>query len=253
MGRNRLAHKVGRAVRRPGIVWVYLRRRLRNRRLRSRHRDHVSFYRAVMADDVARRSALAAVGTPTEERWLAIGKMQFRYMTEHGLDPGHRLLEIGCGNLRAGWRFIDYLDPGGYVGVDISPDILLAAERTVAERGLQEKLPRLFLIDGTGLDFLPEGHFDAVHAHSVFSHCPIDVVEASMRSALRVMRPGAWFDFTYNESDEGEWGFLDEDFYYPTTTLLALGERIGFDAKPMEDWHYKQAKIRLVKPAAGDS
>ena len=37
------------------------------------------------------------------------------------------MLEIGCGNLRAGRLFIDYLDAGNYYGIDISPDILLAA------------------------------------------------------------------------------------------------------------------------------
>ena len=34
--------------------------------------------------------------------------LQFDYLVEHGLKPGHRMLDIGCGNLRAGWRFIDY-------------------------------------------------------------------------------------------------------------------------------------------------
>ena len=248
LGRNRLAHKVGRAVHRPGLVVTYFRRRFRNRRLRTRNPDHVAFYRAVMADDIARKSARAAVGTPSEERWLALGKMQHEFMVERGLERDHRMLELGCGNLRAGWRFIRYLKPGHYVGVDISPEILLAAERTIVERGLQERRPSLFVVDGTSLDFLPADHFDAVHAHSVFSHCPIDVVEASMRAAWRVMRPGGWFDFTYNESEGGEWHFLDEDFYYPTATLLGLGEQIGFEAAPMDDWHYKQAKIRLVKP-----
>jgi hypothetical protein len=32
--------------------------------------------------------------------------------------------------------FIDYLDPCGYYGIDISPDILLAAQRTLADLGL---------------------------------------------------------------------------------------------------------------------
>ena len=32
-----------------------------------------------------------------------------------------RMLEIGCGNLRAGRLFIDYLDAGDYYGIDISP------------------------------------------------------------------------------------------------------------------------------------
>ena len=93
--------------------------------------DHVSYYRAVMKSDTA-RSREGAVGSNTHESWLKIGQMQFDYLVEHGLKPGDRMLEIGCGNLRAGRLFIDYLDAGNYYGMDISPDILLAAQQTLA-------------------------------------------------------------------------------------------------------------------------
>ena len=79
-----------------------------------------------MKSDTA-RSHERAVGSQTHDSWLEIGQMQFDYLVKHGLQPGDRMLEIGCGNLRAGRLFIDYLDPGNYYGIDISPDILLAA------------------------------------------------------------------------------------------------------------------------------
>src|SRR6267378_3933260 len=62
----------------------------------------------------------------------------------------------------------DKLDAGDYYGIDISPDILLAAQRTLAEAGLQDKVPHLTLVQDLKLAFLPAGYFDAVHAHSVF-------------------------------------------------------------------------------------
>jgi SAM-dependent methyltransferase len=250
MNRNSLLHKAERAVRKPQLVVPYVRRRVRNWRISARTHDHVGFYRAVMADDVAAKSAQAAVGTPTHERWLAIGEMQFSYLTTHGLQRDHRLLEIGCGNLRAGWRFVDYLGPNAYVGVDISPDILVAAEQTIVEYDLQAKRPALYLVDGVDLRFLPADHFDVAHAHSVFSHSPLEIVEAYFRAVHRVLKPGGFFDFTYNRSDAGVWDFLREDFYFPTQTLLAAGTRAGFDARPLDDWHYRQDKIRLVKPQA---
>lgn len=249
--RDRFGHLIERAIRKPRLVLPYLRRRLRNRRIRARTSTHPEFYRQVMASDVAAKSAHGAVGTADRERWLRLGRLQFDHLTSHGLEPGHRLLEIGCGNLRAGWRLIEYLDPGNYTGVDISPDILIAAERTVVEHRLQDRRPALFLVDGTRLDFLPREHFDAIHAHSVFSHTPLDVVGSYLREAWEVMRRGAFFDFTYNESGADIWGFLDEDYYFPRATLLELGSRLGFEATPVEDWDHPQRKIRLVKPPGG--
>ncbi|EGX57742.1 methyltransferase type 12 [Streptomyces zinciresistens K42] len=143
--RARLAHKIRYAVRHPDRVRPYLRRAARDWKLWLTTRDHVAYYRAVMKADTAQNPA-AAVGSASRERWLALGRMQFDYLVRHGLTPESRMLEIGCGNLRAGWRFIDYLDTGHYHGIDISPEILLAAGDTLAEHGLQHKLPHLSLV-----------------------------------------------------------------------------------------------------------
>ena len=140
--RSRLSFKVFYALRHPGSVAGYLRRRSRDAWLQARSDDHVSYYRAVMRSDTARNPE-GAVGSPKHEYWLQIGQLQFDYATGHGLKPDMRMLEIGCGNLRAGRLFIDYLEPGGYYGIDISPDILFAAQKTLADYDLRAKLPHL--------------------------------------------------------------------------------------------------------------
>ena len=182
----------------------------------------MSYYRAVMKSDAA-RSDEGAVGSHTHESWLKIGQMQFDYLVSHGLKPGMRMLEIGCGNLRAGRLFIDYLDAGDYYGIDISPDILLAAQRTLAEVGLQDKLPHLTLVQDLKLAFLPAGHFDVVHAHSVFSHSPIEIIEECLAHVGRVMKPDGFFDFTFDRTEGAEHQVLREDFYYRTETLVGAG------------------------------
>ncbi len=68
------------------------------------------------------------------------------------------------------------LDAGNYYGIDISPEILLAAHDTLSRDGLQPKLPQLTLVRDLRFAFLPAGHFTVVHAHSVFSHSPINVI-----------------------------------------------------------------------------
>jgi SAM-dependent methyltransferase len=254
--RSRLTHKIRYALRHPERVRPYVRRAARDRWLRLRHRDHVAYYRAVMASDTA-GSPEAAVGSRSHERWLALGRMQFDFLLEHGLRPEHRMLDIGCGNLRAGWRFIEYLDAGNYYGVDISPDILISAKRTVAEHGLQAKLPHLTITGDLRLDFLPDAYFDVVHAHSVFSHSPVEVIDECLAHVGRVLAPGGFFDFTYDRTEGREHQVLREDFYYRTDTLLALAERHGLRARFLPDWEelpHGQSKIRVTREdgAAGE-
>jgi SAM-dependent methyltransferase len=247
--RSRLSFKVGYALRHPGRVLPYARRRSRDALLSLKTPDHVSYYRAVMKSD-ATRSREGAVGSHTHASWLELGQLQFDYLTGHGLQPGDRMLEIGCGNLRAGRLFVDYLDPGHYYGIDISPDILVAAQQTIAEYGLQGKLPHLSVVSDLRLEFLPADRFTVVHAHSVFSHSPIDVIDECLAHVGRVMTRDGIFDFTFNRTDGSEHQVLREDFYYRTETLLELAAKHGLDAQFMADWEelpHQQSKIRVTR------
>jgi SAM-dependent methyltransferase len=249
--RSRLAYKVGYAAQHPDRIAQYVWRRGRDTWLWLTTRDHVSYYRAVMRSDTA-RSSDAAVGSKTRDSWLRIGQMQFDYLVKHGLKPDMRMLEIGCGNLRAGRLFIDYLDSGNYYGTDISPDILLAAHRTVEEYGLQRKLPYISLVTDLRLGFLPDSHFDVVHAHSVFSHSPLSIIDECLAHVGRIMAPGGRFDFTFDRTKGTEHQVLREDFYYRTETLLQLARSYGLEAEYMADWEetgHEQSKIRVTRPA----
>jgi SAM-dependent methyltransferase len=249
--RSRLSFKLVYAARHPQRIVPYARRLGRDTWLSVRSQDHVSYYRAVMKADAA-RSQEGAVGSHTHESWLKIGQMQFDFLREHGLKPADKMLEIGCGNLRAGRLFIDYLGPGQYYGMDISPDILFAAQQTVAQFSLREKVPHLALVRDLRFGFLPDGYFDVVHAHSVFSHSPIAVIEECLAHVGRVMKPGGFFDFTFDRTEGAEHQVLREDFYYRTETLIALAKRHGLTAKFMDDWEklpHEQSKLRVTKPA----
>jgi SAM-dependent methyltransferase len=247
--RSRLSYKVGYALKHPARVLPYARRRGRDALISLKAPDHVSYYRAVMKSDAA-RSSEGAVGSHTHDSWIELGKLQFDYLTGHGLQPGDRMLEIGCGNLRAGRLFIDYLDPGHYYGLDISPDILVAAQQTLAEYDLQGKLPHLTVVSDLKLEFLPSERFTVVHAHSVFSHSPIGIIDECFAHVGRIMTRDGIFDFTFNRTDGEEHQVLREDFYYRTETLIGLAAKHGLAAQFMTDWEelpHQQSKIRVTR------
>ena len=61
--------------------------------------------------------------------WDEIGTLQFEFLQGRGLQPDDLLLDVGCGSLRGGVRFVEYLNPSRYFGIDISP----------SRRGLRRK------------------------------------------------------------------------------------------------------------------
>ncbi|GAA4573736.1 class I SAM-dependent methyltransferase [Planotetraspora kaengkrachanensis] len=249
--RSRLTYQLTYALRHPKKVWPHLRRLARDAKLRSTTRDHVSYYREVMRADIRDMTADGAIGSHRRASWLRVGRMQFDYLVKHGLTPQDRVLDIGCGNLRLGWRLVEHLETGNYYGVDISPEILMAAADTVTEHGLQAKLPHLSLVKDLTFASLPDAHFTVIHAHSVFSHNPIDVIDECLRHVGRILHPDGFFDFTFDRTEKAEHHVLREDFYYRTETLIGLAEQHGLKAEFMGDWErsrHKQSKLRVTHP-----
>ncbi|MBD3347042.1 MAG: methyltransferase [Chitinivibrionales bacterium] len=103
-------------------------------------------------------------------KW-ALGLDQYEYLVSHGLQPGHRLLDFGCGAGRAGIHLIDYLDPGNYTGVDGHESGINAfQDYEIPLNRLGPKDPDIRLLDLEKEPFGEEEVFDYVIAFSVFNH-----------------------------------------------------------------------------------
>lgn len=93
-----------------------------------------------------------------------------------GLERHHRVLELGCGMLATGLQLIQYLNAGGYVGVDARAPRAEMAERC-AQAGLGSQAPLL-----GGLELL-----EALEPRSfdfIISSGPLDTLGASSVDAL---------------------------------------------------------------------
>ncbi|MGI9602109.1 MAG: class I SAM-dependent methyltransferase [Acidimicrobiales bacterium] len=131
--------------------------------------------------------------------WQRLGGHQFRFLRDRGLRRSHRLLDIGCGSLRGGVRFVRYLDEGCYYGIDVNDDLLRAGlEIEIPAADLSGKLPaeNLFCTD----DFDATGFgvsFDVALAQSVFTHLPLNHIRRCLTRTAGVMGPGTSFYATF--------------------------------------------------------
>jgi ubiquinone/menaquinone biosynthesis C-methylase UbiE len=161
------------------------------------------------------------------------------------------MLEIGCGSLSAGHLFIDYLGTGNYYGIDISPEKLLAAQRTITEFGLQDKMPHLTLVAPFDLKFLPASRFTVIHAHNVLARAPVEAIGGYLAQARRVMSTDAIFDFTFDNTDgAGQQARRPDLHYHRADTLIGLAGSRGMNAELLEDWAelgHPHAKMRLTR------
>lgn len=101
------------------------------------------------------------------------------------LQPGHNVLDFGCGPGAISVGLAEAVEPGELTGVDLEESQVAAARRRAASGGRHNAT---FLVgDVTALPF-GEGTFDVAHCHAVLTHIPD--TSAVLAEVKRVLRPG---------------------------------------------------------------
>jgi SAM-dependent methyltransferase len=154
------------------------------------------------ASDPATRHAL--VGPP--DLWQMKRRFQIEFLRSAGLEPRHRLLDLGCGTLRGGIPLIEYLAPGHYAGVEVRRDVLDEGRRELLESGLGERSPQL--VHCPRIAELDLGRrFDVAWAFAVLIHMDDTVLDDAIAAIARHLDDGGVFYATANVGSEpaGEW------------------------------------------------
>lgn len=131
--------------------WRHLRRRLRfwwgfqRWRLSRPGSRFADFYVDRMVGRLARPGSHVNLGNVSAEpeRAKAFAAEVLRQLRAMGMQPTHRLVDYGCGSLHVGETLIEYLEPGGYCGLDVT-DVFFRDATTRFDRDwLDRKRPRL--------------------------------------------------------------------------------------------------------------
>jgi SAM-dependent methyltransferase len=185
-----------------------------------------------------------------KETWESRGQFQLYFLKKMGLLPAHRLLDAGCGPLRAGIHFVEYLEPGHYAGFDYNLDFITTARQVVAENPvLSARQPVVEQVSDFDFSRIP-GTFDFVLAFSVLNHCDdrskglfFQRLPTSLRAGSKVYITHArWLDafpIPGNELkitrilrgpeeiepglDMQQWGWPPDESIFPVIELMPAG------------------------------
>ncbi len=116
-------------------------------------RNFEAFQEAIVASEVGSGGAAVAMEH--------VGRLSLANAIEYGLNPDHRVLDIGAGSLRVGWWLINFVGPENFAAIEpVRKRIDTAAEIMDVE-----------FVRTYNYDFeYPEGIYDFVFARSIWSH-----------------------------------------------------------------------------------
>lgn len=139
--------------------------------------------------------------------WSRVRESTIALLVEEGLQPHHKVVDLGCGHLRIGSWLIPYLEPGRYIGIEPREEAVKAGLRALVGLDVAREKAVVFS-DRTDFDVGAWGPVDFVVARSVWSHASRDQIRATldafMESAQRggkllasfypasLRRPGFW-------------------------------------------------------------
>lgn len=142
----------------------------------------------------------SVVGEFGGRRWARNGQIVKRVLVDDmGLQPGDRVLEVGCGGGRNALALADYLEPGGYVGLDIDEVSVRACRAQPALQTFE------FVVADVENDlYNPQGgarasdyrfpfdddSFDFVFLQSVYTHMLEEDCANYAGEIMRVLKPG---------------------------------------------------------------
>ncbi|MEO7795626.1 MAG: methyltransferase domain-containing protein [Thermoanaerobaculia bacterium] len=142
-------------------------------------------------DDAAIKPALAyrrltPIYDPLMRATLRERRFKRQLVEQAGIEPGHRVLDLGCGSATL-TVLVKQLRPGAeVVGVDADPEILRLARQKIVDEGLEVSLEQA---SAMRLPFA-DGRFDRVLTSLMFHHLTREHKREALADARRVLRPG---------------------------------------------------------------
>lgn len=181
--------------------------------------------------------------------WEELGRLQFDFMVQQGLQPHHYLCDIACGSLRAGVHFISYLEAGHYLGIEKEGDLVRAGVEEELGPELNElKQPRLVVSSEFEFDKF-DVRPDFAIAQSLFTHLPSSLIDQCMSRLRPFIREDGSLYATFHEThtetknpdDPHDHGY----FAYTRAQMVDFGARNGWDAVYIGEWNHPRGQVMM--------
>jgi hypothetical protein len=159
---------------------------------------------------------------------------QIGFLKKNGLQPEHRLVDFGCGSLRAGRHLIEYLESGNYIGLDVTDRFYLKGVGSITKSVLERKRPRLAVISDKELSAVAERKPDFIFSFGVLMHVPPKETGVFLGKIASLMKADTLAYISFKEGDRCKrTGFAS--WQYTRRFLAGEAQKLGATVTVLDD------------------
>ena len=150
-----------------------------------------------------------------------------------GCQPHHVVVDYGCGSLWIGEAFMDYLEPGNYVGLDVADGFYVEALTRFPEDYVAERRPMLRVISPDSLREVRARKPDFILSTGVLMHVPPEDMTNYFAGLTAVALPHTRIEIGYQATLFSGWEpprFWRHSRFAIGSALATLGYRARYSA-----------------------
>jgi hypothetical protein len=179
--------------------------------------------------------------------WDKIGRHQFEFMVDQGLEPRHVLCDVACGSLRGGVRFIPYLDKGNYLGIDILQKLIdVGIEKEIGRKIYEIKKPEFVISHKFEFEKFSKQPDFAI-AISLFTHLTDRDILLCLENLRSIAKPETRFYPSFFESERPsknpEISHPHQGFVFTRDQMAEFGKQTGWNPRYIGDWQHPRGQM----------
>jgi hypothetical protein len=149
------------------------------------------FYAESVTAALAGKKQHASLGPVLKTGRKETALRTFNELIAQGIAPTDTLVDYGCGTLRVGRPFIEFLEPDRYIGMDIDQRILDAGRGNLPAELIESKRPVLEVISSESLSRVAAKRPKWIFSKGVLQHVPPDELNEFFENLSHLVRAGA--------------------------------------------------------------
>ena len=148
-----------------------------------------------------------------------------------GGNPRHVVVDYGCGSLWVGEAFMDYLDPGNYIGLDVSDTFYAEGLTRLSPEFIASRMPVLRVITDQVLREVRDRMPDFIMSFAVMHHVPPEELAGFLKRIVSLAHPRSRIEIAHAVGFRTRWVALRRcrhGRYAVRSALASLGYKADY-------------------------